>query len=193
VLFVLAEYYNRQQKVAWPEQATLAGAAGMSERTLIRVLQRLEVARPGHPHGILRRSRRHAGRGSVTNYHFVEFEQKDDKMGDTKGDNLSPVIRNNDQTIKQRTLPNPPLQGGSQITKRDLRKLKELILAERAQGPCRLHPGVGLNDRGSCWGCSSEGVNPSLFPIEDEELRRAAQELMLPWEAAKAALAEVAA
>lgn len=111
VLFVLAEYYNRQEKVAWPEQGTLAAAAAISERTLIRVLQSLEATRPGHPDGILRRSRRHDERGAVTNYHFVEFEQKGNKMGDTKGDNLSPVIRNNRKTIEQRTLPYPPFQG----------------------------------------------------------------------------------
>jgi hypothetical protein len=52
VLFVLAEFYNRQDKIAWPDQETLARDASISERTLIRVLQVLETPRRNHPKGI---------------------------------------------------------------------------------------------------------------------------------------------
>jgi hypothetical protein len=85
VLFALAEYWNYKLQAAWPALPTLAADVDISERQLIRILQSLELPRDGHPEGILRRSRKSDGRGSVTEYSFVEIAEKGD-IAEGKGD-----------------------------------------------------------------------------------------------------------
>lgn len=69
VMFVLADYHNTAQKLAWPSIPTLAREALMTERTIYRILESLEGTR-------LRRIVA-AGRPNV--YQFIGLDTPDIK------------------------------------------------------------------------------------------------------------------
>ena len=71
VLLMLAEYHRTDDKLAWPSAATLADDCLMEERSVRRILARLEengflLRKPG------------GGRGNVTGYQFIGLDVKGD-------------------------------------------------------------------------------------------------------------------
>lgn len=78
LLFVLADYHNTHRRAAWPSVASLAEEALMTERNCFKLLAALELPRDGHPHGLIRKRRTGQGRGSITEYQFVELDRKDE-------------------------------------------------------------------------------------------------------------------
>jgi hypothetical protein len=181
VLFVLAEYHNQKAQVAWPALPTLAADVNISERQLIRILQSLEVPREDHPQGILRRARKSDGRGAITEYSFPEMVGKGDisprervTFSTQKGDISDTAIRKEpyepELEPKNRTLPNPPLQGGNtnpsfRLTRRHHTRISRWIEKNRQS-----HDGLSSRLRGASW---------------IEVIQHACAELFIPFEAAK--------
>lgn len=100
-----------------------------------------------------------------------------------------------------KTLPNPPFQGGnylhSRITRRELRKLVQEISYIRANSPCPLHESSYQGEclYFKCWKCSKEGLEARklVLPIDDETLQVACAqaEVLLPVDRARSALHEI--
>lgn len=213
LLLVLACYHQSSRETYWPSHRTLAEKLRTDERQVRRIVAELRAQ------GILAYERG-IGAGNLCSYRFPELEkgtlqppfasektgQKEDKKEDNpalgtseKEDNSTPAIRNiqsqkliQDQKLQeQKTLPNPPLQGGNKITYRTLGKLKAQIEASRRK-TCKLHPGARRTQSGQCWGCYAEQLPaPAFFPVEDDELQEACHALLLNFDEARQALDQV--
>jgi helix-turn-helix protein len=213
LLLVLACYHQTARETYWPSHRTLAQKLGTDERQVRRIVAELKAL------GILAYERG-IGAGNLCDYQFPELEkrtqqppfasektgQKEDKKEDNpaletpkKEDNSTGAIRNiqsqkllQDQELQNhQTLPNPPLQGGNRVTKRDLQKVKAQIEYVRRL-TCKLHPGCGRTEGGRCWGCYAERIpEQPFFPVQNDELRDACEDLLLHYEAVREALDEI--
>jgi hypothetical protein len=71
VLLILADYHRSDDKVAWPSVSTLAKDCLMEDRSVSRILSRLEEK------GFIRRFAG-CGRGKMSVYQFLGLDVKDD-------------------------------------------------------------------------------------------------------------------
>jgi len=136
VLLMLAEYHQTDSKLSWPSTKTLAFDCLIEERSVKRILGRLEEG------GFIERVRG-GGQGHTTAYKFTGLK------GDPKTvtpetlsiETLTPGVGNSDRNSDP---------SGSAIRKEQIERVE---LKERV---CKKHPDSGLTNWGTCWECYTE-------------------------------------
>lgn len=178
LLWSLADYHNTSRRAAWPAIRTLAEESLMDIRECRRVLLELEEA------GLIQRIKGGDGAGDFNEYRLIELDgkdghmtplqtrtqnsnkdgQKDGQKGGWKDGQNERVIRKEREPERELIPPNPPAGG---LTPRQLQNLsKELSTIYAAS--------VGVYDE----------------DFDDKALRRACQNLCLPLDVARKAIAE---
>jgi hypothetical protein len=194
--FLALADWSDDEGLSWPNMPTLAKKSRQSVRSAqyaVELLVRDEFlavdVNPG-------RGRNNEFRINMQKLHLLANEKVQNVT--IKGAKRDSVIRKNRQEPSStKTLPNPPLQGGNRVTKRDLQKVQKQIQYNRARF-CKKHPDSGLTQWGTCAGCyyarysNGEDLGPqSFFPVDNDELRDVCEELLLHYEDVREALDEI--
>lgn len=138
VMFVLADYHNTTQKVAWPSVPVLAREALMTQRTVYRILESLEG----------KKLRRIVTPGKPNSYQFIGLDTPDIKSllafstPDTTPDKFDTAIRKEEPVLEpvKSNPPNPPSHSCARfekpLTVRQIRHLNaEIFECMRTKDP----------------------------------------------------------
>lgn len=138
VLLMLAEYHRTDDKLSWPSVATLAADCLLEERSVKRILSRLEAG------GFIMRVLG-GGRGNMTAYKFIGLDIK--KKGDIESVIPQSPFAGETVTVEAINSDRNSDPTGSAIRKAPV---LEPVIYEQL---CKSHPNSGLTQWGTCWDC----------------------------------------